>query len=71
MPRVDILRHVWGFDAGGSNVIEANAWSLRKKLGDRASCIETIRGLGYRFREPGVTGVTGAIDENTPRRAPA
>lgn len=53
VPRTDILRHVWGYDAGGSNVIEANVWSLRKKLGDRASSIETIRGIGYRFRTPG------------------
>jgi DNA-binding response OmpR family regulator len=53
VPRADILRHVWGYDTGGSNVIEANVWSLRKKLGDRASTIETVRGLGYRFREPG------------------
>ncbi len=68
VPRVDLLRHVWGFDAGGSNVIEANVWSLRKKLGDQASCIETIRGLGYRFREP---VVTDADDENTLRRVPA
>jgi DNA-binding response OmpR family regulator len=68
VPRVDILRHIWGYDAGGSNVIEANVWSLRKKLGDRASSIETIRGLGYRFREP---GVTGAGEESTPRDIPA
>lgn len=51
VPRSDILRRVWGYDSGGSNVIEANVWSLRKKLGDRASAIETIRGLGYRFRD--------------------
>jgi two-component system alkaline phosphatase synthesis response regulator PhoP len=41
---------VWGYDyAGGSNVIEANVRSLRRKLGDRATSIETVRGLGYRF----------------------
>lgn len=26
--------------------------SLRKKLGDFASCIETVRGVGYRFKQP-------------------
>ncbi len=52
--RSDLLRDVWGYDyAGGSNVIEANVRSLRKKLGDRAGSIETIRGLGYRFAAPG------------------
>ena len=38
--------------AGGSNVIEANVRSLRRKLGDRAGSIETVRGLGYRFSVP-------------------
>jgi hypothetical protein len=48
--RAALLRDVWGYeDAGGSNVIEANVRSLRRKLGDRASSIETVRGLGYRF----------------------
>jgi len=49
--RSDLLHDVWGYDyAGGSNVIEANVRSLRHKLGDRAADIETVRGLGYRFR---------------------
>jgi hypothetical protein len=48
--RSELLRDVWGYeDAGGSNVIEANVRSLRRKLADRASSIETVRGLGYRF----------------------
>ena len=52
--RSDLLRDVWGYDyAGGSNVIEANVRSLRRKLGDRAGSIETVRGLGYRFAAPG------------------
>ncbi len=45
-----LLRDVWGYDyAGGSNVIEALVKSLRRKLGDRAAAIETVRGVGYRF----------------------
>jgi Transcriptional regulatory protein, C terminal len=52
--RAALLRDVWGYeDGGGSNVIEANVHSLRRKLGDRAGSIETVRGLGYRFRTPG------------------
>jgi DNA-binding response OmpR family regulator len=48
--RSALLRDVWGYDyVGGSNVIEALIRSLRRKLGDRASSIETVRGLGYRF----------------------
>jgi DNA-binding response OmpR family regulator len=52
--RSALLRDVWGYDyAGGSNVIEASVRSLRRKLGDRAGSIETVRGLGYRFGAPG------------------
>jgi hypothetical protein len=51
--RTSLLRDVWGYeDAGGSNVLEAAVRSLRKKLGDRAAAIETVRGVGYRFLEP-------------------
>jgi DNA-binding response OmpR family regulator len=52
--RAALLRDVWGYEyTGGSNVIEANVRSLRRKLGDRAGSIETVRGLGYRFSPPG------------------
>ena len=48
--RSSLLRDVWGYDyAGGGNAIEALIASLRRKLGDRAASIETVRGLGYRF----------------------
>ena len=48
--RASLIEDVWGWKQTGSNVIEAVIRSLRKKLGDRASAIETIRGSGYRFR---------------------
>jgi two-component system phosphate regulon response regulator PhoB len=32
--------------------IDVHVKSLRKKLGDSADLIETVRGVGYRFREP-------------------
>ncbi len=52
--RSELLRDVWGYEyAGGSNVIEANVRLLRRKLGNRAASIETVRGLGYRFGAPG------------------
>ncbi len=52
--RCDLLRDVWGYEyTGGSNVIEANVRSLRRKLGDHKASIETVRGLGYRFGAPG------------------
>ena len=48
--RASLLRDVWGTDyTGGSNVIEVAVGSIRRKLGDRSSAIETVRGIGYRF----------------------
>ena len=51
--RRDLLQEVWGHDhAGGSNLVDSVVRSLRKKLEADASCIETVRGYGYRFRRP-------------------
>lgn len=33
--------------------IDVHIRALRRKLGNHASLIETVRGVGYRFREPG------------------
>lgn len=49
--RASLIHDVWGHSyTGGSNVVEAVVRSLRKKLRDRASCVETVSGVGYRFR---------------------
>ena len=49
--RRSLLQEVWGNDyEGGSNIVDSVVRSLRKKLGDQASSIETVRGFGYRFR---------------------
>lgn len=49
--RTELLNEVWGYKyEGGSNVIDARIRSLRKKLGEHAWTIETITGVGYRFR---------------------
>jgi hypothetical protein len=49
--RQELLREVWGTDyAGGSNVVDAVVRSLRRKLGNAASVVETVRGSGYRLR---------------------
>jgi DNA-binding response OmpR family regulator len=50
-----LLEHVWGYDYGGiTRTVDAHVRSLREKLGDDAESprwIETLRGVGYRFRE--------------------
>jgi len=51
--RGDLLDDLWGTDyEGGSNVIDVVVLSLRKKLGVRASAIETVVRYGYRYRAP-------------------
>jgi DNA-binding winged helix-turn-helix (wHTH) protein len=51
VPRAQLLRDVWSDEwQGGSNVIEVAVSGLRRKLGDDASMIETVRGVGYRLR---------------------
>ncbi len=54
-PRDQILSRVWGLDyAGDSRTVDTHVKGLRERLGDRADrprWIETMRGVGYRFRE--------------------
>ena len=49
--RNELLRQVWGHGhAGGSNVVDAVVRGLRRKCGEHASMLETVRGVGYRLR---------------------
>ncbi len=49
LTRDQLLRSVWGQDVyGGSNIVDVYVRYLRRKLGE--DHIETIRGVGYRFR---------------------
>ena len=49
--RDELLRQVWGHGhAGGSNVVDAVVRGLRRKCGDCASMLETVRGVGYRLK---------------------
>lgn len=50
-----LLERVWGYNYPGvTRTVDAHVRSLREKLGDDADTprwIETVRGVGYRFRE--------------------
>jgi len=49
--RVELMDIGLGEDANSSDrTIDVHIRALRQKLGDRSSLIETIRGVGYRFR---------------------
>lgn len=50
--REALLRSVWGWDFdGGSRTVDVHVQTLRQKLGEFASVIETVRGVGYRFAD--------------------
>ena len=49
--RDELLREVWGYqtDTVLTRTLDTHVKRLREKLGKFASCVETIRGVGYRF----------------------
>ncbi|EDM75869.1 two component transcriptional regulator, winged helix family protein [Plesiocystis pacifica SIR-1] len=50
--RDTLLSDVWGMHAGlTTRTVDTHVTRLRKKLGDAGSYIETLRGVGYRFRD--------------------
>lgn len=52
--RTQILEHVWGYDFNPStNVVDVCVQRIRKKIDAIGGngCIESIRGVGYRFRQ--------------------
>jgi hypothetical protein len=51
VPRSALLASVWeqNYDGGG-NVVDVVIRGLRKKLGEKASLIQTVHGVGYRLR---------------------
>jgi DNA-binding response OmpR family regulator len=51
--RYNLLEAVWGYGSPtASNVVDVAVRSVRRKLGAEASCVETVRGTGYRYRLP-------------------
>lgn len=54
--RQALLADIWGHDTVvGSNVVDVAVGGLRKKLGRHADMVETVRGVGYRFRTHAAT----------------
>lgn len=53
--RTQILEHVWGYDFNpNTNVVDVCIQRIRKKIDliGGSLCIESVRGVGYRFRQP-------------------
>ncbi|HSS94939.1 MAG TPA: response regulator transcription factor, partial [Candidatus Dormibacteraeota bacterium] len=46
-----LLERLWGADFDGlDRAVDTQMVRLRRKLGDVGACIETVWGIGYRFR---------------------
>lgn len=53
--REKLLNQIWGYTfEAESRTVDVHIRTLRQKLGDCGSYIETVRGTGYRIRENGV-----------------
>jgi two-component system phosphate regulon response regulator PhoB len=52
--RDQLLSEVWGYSGDlETRTVDTHMKRLRAKLGDQGAWIETVRGLGYRFRPEG------------------
>jgi hypothetical protein len=51
--RYELVEAVWGYgkEASTSNVVETVVRSVRQKLGAHRNLLETVRGVGYRYRQ--------------------
>ena len=50
--REELLSSVWGYQFEGyERTVDVHIARLRRKLGNAAQCIETVRGMGYRCKE--------------------
>jgi two-component system phosphate regulon response regulator PhoB len=48
-----LLREIWGSERGiTTRTVDTHIKRLRRKLGDTASCIRSVRGVGYGFDAP-------------------
>ena len=51
--REDLIERIWRRAYVGSNVVDTVVRTLRKKLGPRRTCIQTVSNAGYRYVEAG------------------
>ncbi len=63
LSRRQLLKYVWDTEAEiETRTVDMHIARLRSKLGDSAYMVETVRGMGYRFRsDPAKRGVTSRL----------
>ena len=53
LTRDTLMDRVWGYHGDAtSRTLDTHVRRLRDKLGEAGSCVETVRGVGYRISEP-------------------
>jgi DNA-binding response OmpR family regulator len=53
LSRRQLIHLVWGNDSlQAERVVDAHIKAIRRKLGAVGDCVETVRGVGYRYAEP-------------------
>jgi DNA-binding response OmpR family regulator len=57
LSRLQLIHLVWGSDSRqAERVVDAHIKAIRRKLGGAGDCVETVRGVGYRYAEPNDSG---------------
>ncbi len=64
-----LLSHVWEMNGDvTTRTVDTHVRRLRKKLGDASEYIETLRGVGYRFRpEASASGSSAGVPDEPPK----
>ena len=53
LTRDQILSKIWDYSySGETRTVDVHIRTLRQKLGESGTLIETVRGVGYRIAEP-------------------
>jgi len=65
LTRDQLVTRLWGESTEPSGrIVDAHVKSIRRKLGEAKDCLQTVRGVGYRFSE---SGARTARDETRSR----
>ncbi len=51
LPKALLLELVWGYEVVAENLVEVHVSTLRRRLGDAARLVQTVRGVGYVLRD--------------------
>ena len=52
LTRKQLILRIWGVESEHTDrIVDAHVKSIRRKLGEAKECLETVRGVGYRFSD--------------------